>query len=202
MFMGIRSSPTVSLQDRAADNLRFIRETMERAGSFTAVPGWGGMVMGVSAVGTAFWANAAGPAGSPAWLRVWLIELSVAVVVGAVGIVMKARRFGVPLFRGAARKFGLSLAPPLLVGGVLTVALTRWGITESLPGVWMLLYGSGVATGGAFSVRAVPVLGVLFMVAGSITLFLPVAWGDWLMAASFGGLHIIFGWIIARRYGG
>lgn len=200
--MGTRSSPTVSLQDRAADNLRYIRETMERAGAFTAVPGWGGMVMGVSALGAASWARAAHPAGTPGWLRVWLIELAVAVVVGAIAIGLKARRFRVPLFRGAGRKFGLSLSPPLLAGGLLTIALTRWGVTASLPGVWMLLYGSGVAAGGAFSVPVVPVLGVLFMMAGAITLFLPVAWGDWLMAATFGGLHIIFGWIIARRYGG
>lgn len=201
-MMVVRPTPTVSLQDRAADNLRFIRETMERANSFTAVPGWGGMLMGVSAVGAALWANAIRTSGTVPWLRVWLLELAVAVVLGAFAIGLKARRFAVPLFRGAGRKFGLSLMPPLLAGGVLTVALVRWGEAESLPGVWMLLYGSGVATGGAFSVRAIPVLGVLFMLAGAITLFLPAAWGDWLMAATFGGLHIIFGWIIARRYGG
>jgi hypothetical protein len=197
-----RSSPTVSLQDRAADNLRFIRETMERAGAFTAVPGWGGIIMGVSAIGAAVWAHSERGPDASAWLRIWLLELALAVVVGAVGLFIKARRFAVPLFRGAGRKFALSLAPPLFVGGLLTLALVRWGETESLPGVWMLLYGAGVATGGAFSVRVVPVLGVLFMIAGAITLFLPIAWGDWVMALTFGGLHIIFGWVIARRYGG
>jgi hypothetical protein len=197
-----RSSPTVSLQDRAAENLRFIRETMERSGSFTAVPGWGGMVMGVSAVGAAVWANAVRSASSSAWLRVWLLELAVAIVVALIAMALKAKRSRVSMFSGAGRKFALSLTPPLLAGAVLTLAMIRWQQTESLPGVWMLLYGAGVAAGGAFSVRVIPVLGVLFMVAGAVTLFLPLTWGDWVMAATFGGLHIIFGWIIARRHGG
>jgi hypothetical protein len=196
------SRDPVALHERAADNLRFIRETMERAGSFTAVPGVGGMVMGATALGTAWFAHAARSASAAAWLRVWLVCLVIALVVGAVGTVYKARRFGVPLFSGVGRKFALSLMPPLAVGAVLTLAMTRWGVADSLPGVWMLLYGAGVATGGAFSVKLIPVLGVLFMVVGAITLFLPVGLGDWMMAATFGGLHIVFGWIVARRHGG
>ena len=192
----------MALQDRAADNLRYIRQAMERAGAFTAVPGYGGMAMGVSAIGAAWWAHQARAAGTGAWLRVWLIELVVAIAIGLAAIIWKARRSDVRLLSGVGRKFGLSLAPALVVGGVLTLALARWRVAELLPGVWMLLYGAGVATGGAYSVRVVPVTGVLFMVAGAITLFLPVAWADALMAVSFGGLHIVFGWNIARRYGG
>lgn len=190
------------MHDRAADNLRYIRQAMERAGAFTAVPGYGGMGMGVSALGAAWLAQRARSAGTNAWLKVWLVELAVAIVIGLVAIIWKARRSGIPLLSGVGRKFVLSLAPALVVGGVLTLALVRWRVAELLPGVWMLLYGAGVATGGAYSVRVVPVTGVLFMVAGAITLFLPVAWADALMAVSFGGLHIVFGWNIARRYGG
>ncbi len=196
------SSDPVALHERAADNLRFIRDTMERAGSFTAVPGVAGMVMGAAAVATAWFAHAARPAGASAWLRVWLACLVLSLVVGVAGTAFKARRFGVPLFRGVGRRYALSMAPPLVVGAVLTLALARWGVADSLPGVWMLLYGAGVATGGAFSIRLIPVIGVLFMIAGAITLFLPVGLGDFMMAAIFGGLHIGFGWIVARRYGG
>ncbi len=191
----------IALHERAAENLRFIRDTMERAGAFTAVPGWGGLAMGVSALPAAWFAAQARPSSS-AWLRVWLIELAIALVVGSAAMLYKARRYSVPLFSGVGRKFALSLSPSLVVGALLTAALIRWGVAFSLPGVWMLLYGAGVATGGAFSVRIIPVTGVLFMAAGAVTLFLPIEWGDAAMAAAFGGLHIVFGWLIARRHGG
>lgn len=196
------SQPVSALHERAADNLRYIRDTMERAGPFTAVPGWGGVLMGVSALVAAPIAERAAGVGPREWLRVWLIELAVALVLGSVGLAWKSKRSGVAVFSGAGRRFALSFIPPLLVGALLTLALVRWGVTLSLPGVWMLLYGAGVATGGAFSVRVVPITGILFMIAGAITLFLPIAWGNYLMAATFGGLHIVFGWVIARRYGG
>lgn len=195
------SSQPSALHERAADNLRYIRDAMERAGSFTAVPGWGGVGMGVSALIAAYVARGF-VLGSDAWLRVWLIEVAVAVAIGATTIGLKAKRTGTPVFTGAGRKFALTQAPALLVGGMLTIALRRWGQAESLPAVWMLLYGAGVATGGAFSVKVVPMTGALFMAAGSIALFLPVGWGNWLMAATFGAFHIIFGLVIARHYGG
>jgi hypothetical protein len=195
-----QAEPPVALHERAIDNLRFIRETMERAGAFTAVPGWGGVIMGTTAVGAAW--LAARQATPGAWLGVWLAEAGVAGVVAAVTLYAKARRSGAKLMSGAGRKFALSFSPPVLVGAVLTLALARGDAHALLPGMWMLLYGTGVMTGGAFSVPIVPVLGGCFVAAGTATLFAPAAWGDALMAASFGGFHIGFGLRIARRYGG
>jgi hypothetical protein len=182
------------------DNLRFIRETMESAGSFTAVPGWGGVAMGSLALVAAF--AAARQASIEGWLVTWLVTATLALFIGGWTMCLKARAAKTNLLSGMARKFTLSFSAPLLVGALLTVALYQAGLFHILPGLWLLLYGTGVVTGGAFSVKIVPVMGACFMCAGALALFCPAAWGNWFMAAGFGGLQIVFGFIIARRYGG
>jgi hypothetical protein len=189
-----------ALHDRAIDNLRFIRETMERASSFTAVPGWGGVLMGLTALAASI--VAAQQPSRNLWLATWVVEALLALIVGGWAMDRKARRAEMPILTGPGRKFALSYAPPILVGVLLTVVLLRAGAVSALPGMWLLLYGTGVVTGGAFSVKIVPVMGICFMLLGAVALFAPAAWGTYLMAAGFGGLHIIFGIIIARRHGG
>ncbi len=188
------------LRDQALDNLRFIRQTMERAGSFTAVPGWGQVAVGVTALAAAL--VAARQTSVELWLATWLGEAVVALAIGGSTMVRKAYAVNDPILSGPGRRFGLSVLPPMVVGGLLTIALYRAGLWQALPGTWLLLYGAGFVTGGAFSVRIVPVMGLCFMFVGTVALFTPAAWGTWCMAAGFGGLHIVFGAIIARRYGG
>jgi hypothetical protein len=189
-----------SLHSRAMDNLRFIRETMERAASFTAVPGWGAFFMGLTALVASFIAaqqNYAKP-----WLETWLVEAFVALLIGGWAMDRKARRQETTLLSGPARKFILGLTPPLLVGILLTFVFYRAGMMRDVPGMWLLLYGTGVVTGGAFSVRIVPLKGLSFMLLGTIAIFSPAGWGNYYMAGGFGLLNIIFGIIIARRHGG
>jgi hypothetical protein len=189
-----------ALHARAMDNLRFIRETMERASSFTAVPGWGGVIMGVTALGAA--AVASQQTSITNWLTIWLAEAVLAFLIGGWAMDRKARMAETPLLSGPGRKFALSFSPPMIVGALLTVALYWAGLTSIIPGTWLLLYGTAVVTGGAFSVKVVPVMGLCFMALGAIALFSPETWSDALMAAGFGLLHIIFGGYIARRHGG
>jgi len=190
----------IPIDARAADHLRYIRETMKSAVEFTAVPGWGGVAMGVTALVAAF---AASRQITPrAWLAVWLIEAFVAVAIAAPAAATKAHRANAALFSGPGRKFVLSFAPPIVVGGLLTFVLFASGFLAALPGVWLLLYGTAIVTGGAFSVRIVPVMGLCLMLLGGIALFAPAAWGDALMGAGFGVVQIGFGWWIARHYGG
>jgi hypothetical protein len=190
----------IPIDARAADHLRYIRETMESAAEFTAVPGWGGVAMGVTALVAAF---AASRQATPrAWLTVWLIEAFVAVAIAAPAAATKAHRANSALFSGPGRKFLLSFAPPIVVGGLLTIALFLAGIVAALPGVWLLLYGTAIVTGGAFSVRVVPVMGLCLMLLGGVAIFAPAIWGDAFMGAGFGVVQIGFGWWIARHYGG
>jgi len=190
----------VALDDRARDNLRFIRETMERASSFTAVPGWGGIAMGITATGAAVVASRQQSA--VAWLITWLAEAGVALAIAAWSTMTKARQAKLPLLAGPGRKFALSFAPPMFAGALLTVVLFHVGYFGAISGIWLLLYGTGIVTGGAFSIRIVPLMGLCFMVLGTVALFCPASWGNELLAAGFGGLHIVFGAVIAKNYGG
>jgi hypothetical protein len=188
------------LRDRALDNLSYIRAAMERAGSFIAVPGWGIVAVGATAL-VATWISARQRTDA-AWLAVWLVEGVVGVAIGGAALVSKARAANDPLLSGPGRRFGLAFLPPLLVGGLLTIALHQAGLFHAMPGMWLLLYGTAVITAGAFSVRIVPLMGLCFTLLGAAALFAPARTWPWFMALGFGGLHIVFGWIIARRYGG
>jgi hypothetical protein len=190
----------IPIDARAADHLRYIRETMENAAEFTAVPGWGGVAMGATALAAAFLASR--QTSIRLWMAVWLAEVFVAIAIAAPAAATKARRANSFIFRGPGRKFVLSFAPPIIVGGLLTLVLFQMGAIAVLPGVWLLLYGTAIVTGGAFSVRAVPIMGLCLMAVGAAALFAPAAWGNLFMAAGFGLVQIAFGFWIALRYGG
>ncbi len=183
----------------AADNLRFIRDTMERAGSFTAVPGWGGVAIGMTALaaGVLSWSR---PPGQQ--FVIWICEAILALVIAAVAVRLKSARLALSLQSRAARRALLSFIPPLVAGAALTAVLYRLEVFSVLPGCWLLLYGAAVVTGGAFSVRIVPVMGLCFMFAGTLCLLAPSTWGDAFLMLGFGGLHVVFGAVIARRHGG
>jgi hypothetical protein len=173
---------------------------MASAAEFTALPGWGGVAMGITALVAAFVASR--QATPRAWLAVWLVEAFVAVAIAAPAAATKAHRANSRLFSGPGRKFLLSFAPPIMVGALLTYTLSQAGAFAALPGTWLLLYGTAIVTGGAFSARVVPVMGLCLMLLGAAALFTPAIWGDAFMAAGFGIVHVGFGWWIARHYGG
>ncbi len=173
---------------------------MERAGAFTAVPGWGGVGMGLTAL-LATGLAAAQPS-ADRWLLVWLAEGWLAFAIGGIAMVRKAARLETSLASRPGRRFLLAYAPPIVVGAFLTLALYRLGLIALLPAVWLLCYGAAVMAGGALSVPAVPVMGGCFLALGLAALLAPASGGDWLLATGFGGVHIGFGVYIARRHGG
>jgi len=201
MPLPLRSlGPSASLGERAEADLSFIRGAMERSGSFTAVPGRGGMAMGVAALAAA----SAGPfvRDTDAWVALWTATAVVAVTIGAISMRRKAAREGIALLAGPGRRFLLCLCPSLVAGALLTAALARAGEVELLPGAWLLCYGAGVVAAGALSPPVVPLTGAVFLVLGAMALVAPPAWGDALMAAGFGGAHLVAGLVVARRHGG
>jgi len=191
---------SVAMHTHAMDNLRFIRSAMESSASFTSVPGLGGVVVGLTGVLAGILAGL--PALSGHWLTIWVTAAMVALLQGGLFMSRKARGQGVRLSRGVGRRFFFSVTPPLVAASLLTVLLNDSAVEGLIPGLWLLLYGSGVVSGGTFSVRPVPVMGVCFMALGVVALLTPPSWSNGLLTMGFGGLHIVFGTIIARRYGG
>jgi len=195
------STPLFALHDRAEADLAFVRAAVERSAYFSAVPGVAGIAMGISALAAA--PLAAMQPTQQRWLGVWIGEAVIAGVIGAVGIVWKARRRRVPLGVGPARRFALGLVPPIIAGGALTVACVRDSAWSLIPSVWLLCYGIAVLGAGAVSAtRVVPMLGAAFVAAGMAAIASPDAWGDAYMALTFGVGHAVAGFIIARHHGG
>ena len=156
--------------------------------------------MGITALAAAYFA--ARQPTSARWLSIWLVEVFVAVAIAAPAAATKAHRANAKLLSGPGRKFLFSFAPPVVVGGLLTLALAEAGQYALLPGVWLMLYGTAIVTGGAFSVRVVPIMGLCLIALGAIAMVAPATWGDYLMAAGFGAIQIVFGGWIALKYGG
>jgi len=186
----------------ALGNIRFIREAMERAGSFTSIPGWGGVGVGVTAIAAAAMAQRFLGHSLRMWLATWLAEAIVAAVIGFGSMIVKARRSEEAFMSGAARRFFISYFAPLVAGAILTLALVRVESYAAIPATWLLLYGAAFVSSGAFSIRVIPMMGVAFMFLGIIAALVPLGASNIILGAGFGGLHIIFGLIIARSYGG
>lgn len=197
--MASQPNRVLSMHDHAVDNLRFIRETMERSGAFTAVPGWGGVVMGVTALIASYFASLQPT--HRTWLNVWFIEALLAASIGAIAVWKKSKAARSELLSAPTRKFLLSFTPAIITGALITLSAYQSGSYSILPGVWLTCYGSSVISGGTFSVRVVPIMGSGFLFLGALAFLFP-AWGNPCLAAGFGGLHIIFGLLIARAYGG
>ncbi|HEY3055961.1 MAG TPA: hypothetical protein VGK31_08540 [Thermoanaerobaculia bacterium] len=194
-------SERAALHEHALHNIRYIRDAMERATAFTSIPGWGGFVIGVTAIMTSVYA--ARFAVQPRlWVMAWLAEALVAMTIAAIAMFRKARSANVSFIAAPARRFFISYSAPLIAGALITVTLIRANTFAPLPAVWLLLYGASFISSGAFSIRAVPIMGICFMILGIAACFVSLPFGNILLGAGFGILHIIFGIIIARSYGG
>lgn len=185
-------------QEQAREALDYIRRTMESAGSFTAVSGWGLLSVGVLGLAAAW---VAWSTGEPAALPVWLPTATLAIGLAMVANAWKARVIGVPLWSGSLRKLAWVMAPALAAGAMLTWALAEAGQMSLLPGTWLALYGAAVTAGGTLSVRAIRTMGLLVLVLGGVA-FLRPEWNAAFLATGFGLVHVVFGVRLVLKHGG
>ncbi len=189
-----------SLHERAASDLRFLRSMVEDSGRFTAVSGRAVVLMGcVALAASAVSFTLTAPRDR---VHVWLVAALVSITLGALDMRRKAIRNDAPVLGHLGRRCLLGLTPPLFAGAVLTFVHYRSGELESLPSIWLLLYGAGVITGGAQSVRAVLVTGLGLLVLGTVAALAPPSWDLPLLALGFGVLHVAAGLWITRHHGG
>jgi len=198
--MPSRGSTLASIDAGARAHLRYIRETIEAAHTFTSVPGKGCIAMGLTALAAAGLDSVA--ALSRYWLPIWLGAAAIAIGLASYFLVKKSKEQGLSLWGGVARRFFLTLLPALIAGAVLTVALLESGARDLVSGAWLLLYGAGLAASGVFSIRPVMLTGFGFMALGALALALPPSLSTALLATGFGGFHLALGLIIQRRHGG
>ena len=191
-----------ALRDHAVDNLRYIRDAMERASAFTSIPGKGGLAIGILALITTAVAQRLAITDPQEWLIAWLICAVLASIIGWSAMMLKARRSGVPLTGSVARRFFVAYFAPMIAGAILTFALWRSGVYQPMPAVWLLLYGTAFVSSGAFSLRVVPIMGSAFMTLGIAAVFFPLSIANLLLGLGFGVIHVVFGVVIARSYGG
>jgi hypothetical protein len=196
------SEAPLPIREHALDNIRFIRSAMERAGSFTSIPGWGGVGVGVTAIIASAISQQFLWRSLRMWLTTWLAEAVVAAIIGFGTMALKARRSDERFMSGASRRFFISYFAPLVAGAVITLALVRAEAYSAIPATWLLLYGTAFVSSGAFSIRVIPMMGVGFMLFGIIAALVPLGASNIILGIAFGGLHIVFGLIIARSYGG
>ena len=189
-----------SIGGHAADNLRFIRQTMERSATFTAIPGVGGVAMGVVGIAGAVAASQQ-PYGDR-WLITWLGAAGIAAIMGLIAMARKASQAGSRLTGANAQRFALGMAAPFVAGAAITYSLWVTRTFSAMPPVWLLLYGAGVLTGGAYSINIVRIIGLFFMALGLIAVVTPPGLGNVWLGIGFGAVHVGFGLYIARYHGG
>ena len=194
-----RREPT-PIDSGAVENLRYIRSTIDAVHTFTTVPGKGCIAMGLTAL------VAVGVESIPQlaqhWLAVWVGAAIVACGSALWFMEQKARAQGLSLRRAVARRFFMTMAPAFLAGAILTAALAGQVDRELITGMWLLLYGAGLAACGLFAIPAVFTAGIAFMALGTATLWLPPGSAAIVLALGFGGIHVALGVTIMRHHGG
>ena len=192
----MQSANAVRIDSHAAATLRYIRASMDAAAS-VAVPGSAGIAMG--SIGLLAMVTASAPGLREYWLGVWL---AAAVVGGGVGFALMTRPAslrGLALSGTPLRKFALGLFPALFGGAVLTAVHWSNGNLHAIPGTWLLLYGCALISASVAATRMIAAMGASFVALSCLALLAPDSLQMLLLGSGFGGLHMLFGFLIGRK---
>lgn len=189
------SAKTVQMDTHAMATLRYIRDSMDAAGS-VAVPGSAGLAMG--AVGLVAAALSLTPQLTSHWLAIWLTAAPIGVLAGALLLASPSSVKSFIATGTPGRKLVLGLFPCLFAGAVMTSVLWNADLREPMPGTWLLMYGCALISASASTKAIVAWMGACFAVLGLAALLTPPELHVPLLGVGFGGLHILFGILIGR----
>jgi hypothetical protein len=189
----------VPIESRALGTLAYIRTSIESSSSMD-VPGMAGIVMGIIGLLAAIVVSL--PRWGAHWLGIWLAAAAIALVLGGAMVARQIVQRGHARYLGPVRRFLLCLCPALLAGAVLTAVFGTSGMTNVIPGMWLLLYGCAVLSASTVTTagiaRLICIMGALFVALGTMTFALPTTAHTAMLGLGFGVLHIIFGCLIGR----
>jgi len=132
------------------------------------------------------------------YVRVWIACLIFALVINYGAIVFWLARNWTLRARTELRTVGMTIAPAIAAGGVLTAALLNRHLAGLLPGVWCVCYAMGLIASRAMVPRGVLAVAGLFGAAGTALLFAQddsaLRW--WVMPATFGIGQLLIGALV------
>lgn len=198
----------VTSAGEAEEHLRVIRQAMERSTKHSTLSGLSGVLAGCYAILAALLA----PTSLSTWVQkglfvgIWGATLFLAGITDILLTKRRAARFGKTAFSPLGAHLARAVAPGLIMGAGLTLfhLLHPERLGTYLYGLWILCYAVSLLAIGMFSRREVSVMGWAFLGAGLVSLILPAGIGIGpraLMAATFGGFHILYGVRMGLKYG-
>lgn len=200
-------------------DLSHIRSLMEKSTKFISLSGWSGILVGVYtliAVAFLMWKlkitwfvfgrvdSTMTFMSSEDPVRVFVMTgallLLASVATGVYMALKKAGRAGQAAWNPASQTMLLSVAGPLLTGGMLAVLSLFMGYYAVIAPFFLIFYGLGLYAGSHFSFKELRVLGILEILLGLLA-YLYMQFGLLFFAIGFGVLHILYGAIIIKKYG-
>ncbi|MBA3648310.1 MAG: hypothetical protein H0W62_07140 [Chitinophagales bacterium] len=193
-----------------------IRSMMERSSKFLSLSGWAGVMAGIYALAGAYIAykilyfnpgeipfNTTNSGSLPSGL-IKVVILAVIVLMLAIGTAIfhsykNASRRGEKLWNATARQLVISMAIPLITGGLLILILITKGLIGLIAPFTLLFYGLALFNAGKFTYVEVKSLGLIEIVFGLISSYF-VEYGLLFWALGFGIVHIIYGIYMHYRY--
>jgi hypothetical protein len=195
----VQSEAPAAIESRALGTLAYIRASIESSSSMD-VPGMAGIVMGIIGVLAALVVST--PRWAAHWLGIWLAAAAIALLLGGALVARQTVQRGRASYWGPVKKFMLCLCPALFAGAVLTLVFGIGGMSNVIPGMWLLLYGCAVLSASTVTIaeiaRLICIMGGLFVALGLAAFALPATAHTAMLGLGFGVLHIVFGFLIGR----